>query len=344
MAWPFLSYKNWETGDASEWDSETDTDSIGNVRHYTDLVRLTRGCVPYSGAYAYHVALAGGTNPANCTETDDFDTSADGTIYVGFAFWVGNNLTMANNDAFSLFTLDSAGPVIEVDLGIVQTSDVQYFRGGDGSTYRTTPLTKNKWYWAEVAAHIDNAGGDDGTIDVYLNGSQVGAQITGVDQGAITQARYGVVGPDAGTSGDVVLGPIAADNGRIGYYFPRYCPNPMVLKTGHIFVGPGTLSGAAITSTGATDTLSLYDTDTAYTTAGQMKVADLNGSAQSSVGGPLVFQRGCYAVLTGTNATGQVYMDLGDNEFRGFPKSFCYNDAGLRRYALEGRKARPANI
>ena len=340
MAFPWLDFANFEDGlnaATGEWTTKTDTDGKLSILNYRELrqYRLT----PHTGAFAAMIDLSKGvTNPAILIETGeastgDYDTAADGTIYCSGYLYVKSLTGLAASDSFSVFVLDSAGPVVEVDVQIYNNAGTYQIRCGDGTTYRAATLEQNKWLHWELCANIDNAGADDGTIYFYLDGVQVGAQITGCDQAAITQARLGFIANTvaAGTTGYLVFDNIIADDGRVYPMKERFPIHKELTKTAHVFIGPGHVQSVTLHSVGATDTITLYDTDRAESSATVSKLAEVSTAAHSSAEGPWFFKHGCYAVLAGTNPRGVVDI-VDSSNYPGVTGPVYYSDWGYKNY------------
>ena len=118
MAFPWLFESTFEAGGVTEWTSETDTQNKLNVRHYRYLAKHgARLEVPFKGAYCAHIDLSGGTADAYLQEDTAFDLAADGTLFLRFMFYA-TGLTMAASDAFTIFTIQSAGPVDEISIRV----------------------------------------------------------------------------------------------------------------------------------------------------------------------------------------------------------------------------------
>lgn len=340
MAHPWLFESTFEggtvPGDATEWNGgETDTDSKLSIDHYTKTAALKK-VVPWGGIYAAHIdqAIGTSTTAAILTETTAFDTGADGTIYVAFAF-LAKNLSLAASDLAWIFSLDSAsGPTIEAGVQIYSNAGTIQLRAGkNGGTMRATNLLEDHWYWIELAANIDAGGGNDGTLDFYVDGVQIGAQLTGLDQAVITQARMGLFSVTGCAGGDLFFGRCLADDTRLGLH-RRYTRQQIVTKSKTVFVGPGTLSTATILSSGASDKVVLYDTDTAYSTANDGNVVtELANGINGSCGGPMVFDRGCFALISGSNPRVQIIVNRGyDLNCSVAPETLCTSDDAVMNY------------
>src|SRR5512139_1771060 len=98
MAFPYLHHSNWSAGTSAEWDSETDTQSKLSFPNFVTLAQ-THKLAPFSGRCGCLIDQSIGTSTTDAvvTETDNFDTSANGTIYVGIWFYL-TGITMAASD------------------------------------------------------------------------------------------------------------------------------------------------------------------------------------------------------------------------------------------------------
>lgn len=302
---------NFEENSTTPFDSETDTDGKGNVRHYSYLAKQNPSRIPYLGAYAYEIDLAGGTNDCYLQEDSAFDTSAAGTVALRFYLWV-SGLTMAASDYFTLATLQSAGPTDEAVLGIVRTAGGVYqFVAGEtsvlaaaqGAATRSADLIQNQYHCLELACTVDAGVGNDGTIAFFLDGQQVGAAITALDQGALAQMRLGAIGIDAGTTRGILLFDcIAGDTVRVGTFAHRWGQTRILTKTGHAVLGPASIVEADLIQSGAApdETMTMWDTDEGDTSDLSKRVVVFQAYRSIYV------QRGLYCVIAGTNPVGVI--------------------------------------
>ena len=91
MAFPYVFAANFETG-GIEFDTETDTDNVLDIAHYTQLAAQgVRGAAPFSGAYCLRVRLNGGTNAAYLEEAD-INISANTLNWFKFDIFFGDDL------------------------------------------------------------------------------------------------------------------------------------------------------------------------------------------------------------------------------------------------------------
>jgi hypothetical protein len=309
MAFPWLGQDTFDDGTKGAFNSESDASSILDFPDYKELARW--GLSPWQGSHAMRCKLTGGV-ASTITENDYFDTAANATIHIWFPILIGTDVTVTATETLTLFQL-IATATEEVTFGIRNNAGVYEFFCGETGATRTLPFTRSnkQWYQIEITAKIDNAGSDDGTIDFYVDGRQVGAQITALDQGAITSAVLGVIAGGAAFSGTILFGGMIADDARI---YPRTrFPGETVWVTRDInaFVGPCTLDAASVTGTGTDAVMALYDTDVFSSTGvdfsrePKVYIRNVTASDQSpGINTPVQFHKGVYAVLTGTAPQG----------------------------------------
>lgn len=305
---PLVFECNFEDNTSSPFDSETDTDSKLNIRHFSWLAKQGfPDYIPYFGAYAAEIQLALGTNDAYYQENTGFDTGLAGTVALQMYFYA-SGLTMAVSDRFTIATLQSAGNTDEATISVINNAGtIQLVAAETGATAlgaatRATDLIQGQYHCLELVCVIDSGGGNDGTIAFYVDGYQIGSTITGLDQGAIIQGRFGAIGIDAGTTaGRLLIDSVAGDTVQIGQRAKRFGYMRTITKSSHVALGPGAIIEADIQlSTAADETMVLYDTDKADTTDVSMRVPVFQAMR------PVYFRLGLYAVLGGTNPVGSV--------------------------------------
>lgn len=342
MAFPFIFQSNFEAGSNTEWDSESDTGSLLDFPHYSVVAKDPNSLMPYRGAYVMRNAL-GDTNDHTVIE-GDIDIADGGTSYFRWYMGLSKDFRFTADDTFNVFELQQAGGTVEMSIGFRVTNSTQLIEFGIGDGTAPTSFVqwpgKGKWVCVELLATVSTA--DVGVLTLFLDGVQV-ATLTTLDHAAAV--GRGVLGSQdtvATTLGTIYYDQFVQDDTRI-YPFREQFPSAMHLtKTTHIFVGPGYIEGGSLPSITNTDeTMALYDTDTGNTND-ISPVVDLYAGAQTSVGGPLYFQRGCYAVLSGTSPRGLVYMTR-SNEKLGVKGPMYYSNWGLRWYG-NNRKVRPQNV
>lgn len=314
MAFPFLFQEHFEAGTAGAFDSETDTNSKLDFPHYPTLVPHPNLDIPWSGAYCMRINLALGTADAYLEELAGFDAALAATIHARFYLFVSTNLVMAASDRFSILQLQSAGPANEVTVDIRNNAGtielMMVAEPGGGETLRATALVLGVWHAVELSLTIDSGVGNDGTASFFVDGAQVGAQVTALDQAAISQARMGAIAIDAGTTaGFLLFDAVIVDDTRVFPSRKRFSQTVLVTQSGHTALGPGRISGVNLVAGGAADNVvTVYDTDQGNTSdAGNVIAQVSNGAANETVetspqwfnGG--YFTRGCYINLVGTN-------------------------------------------
>ena len=331
MSFPNLVDETFDQGDRGNFDSETDASSILDFPDYAVLAR--QGLAPWRGAHALRLAL-NGTATADITETGGFDTAQASTIQVWFPVCIGADLSLTAGDTVILFALQSAGPVNEVVFGVRNSGGVYELFAGETGAANTLAITRSnkRWYQVELSCTINS------TIDFYIDGAPVGAQITGLSQAAITQGQLGAIsGTAAGNAGTILIGGIIADDTRI---YPReQFPQDTLWVTRDInaFVGPCYIDDVILTGTGTNAVLTILDTDI-YSSTGigfsrepAVYVRNVTANDQSpDLNVQRELKKGAYIQLTGTDP--QAWVSIKSDGYNGVVKSHAnYVDRGLRK-------------
>lgn len=340
MAIPYLASTGFEDGTLAPFDVETDTEARLDIAHYATLSRIPGMAMPFRGAYCVRVNLANDGSPADAylQETGSADLSADGTIFCRFAFWLSPNTVMANNDEFGIWELWSGATTVEAGVFINFTT-ANGFRIGIGETSASSfkPLTLGVWHQMEFSANVDAGGGNDGTIDAWLDGGAF-TQVTALDQGAITSGVLGVVAQDAGTTtGTVLFDEFALDDARIFPITDRWPTDVLFTHSGHLFVGPGSLENLSLLGGSGTDSVvTVFDTDNGFTSDPNLVKIELKNTVASELVDPAAvpahpFRRGCYVQITAGTAT-RALAKIG--------WATRYSEGGMRNHGVR-RKAHP---
>ncbi len=342
MAYPFIFHSNFEAGTNAEWDSETDTGSLLDFPHYTVLAKDPNSLMPYRGAYCMRNAL-GDTNDHVVIE-GDIDIADAGTSYFRWYMGLSKDFRFTADDTFNVFELQQAGGTTEVSVGFRVTNSSQLIEFGIGDGTAPTSFVqwpgRQKWVCVELLATISTVGA--GVVTLFLDGTQVATLTSQTHAAAVGRGVLGSQDTLATTLGTIYYDDFVQDDGRLYPYRDRFPSTYQLLKTGHVFVGPGYIDGAALPKISSNDeTLILYDTDTA-TANDSTPVADLSATAQTSVSGPLYFERGCYAVLGGTSPRALIFI-MRSNEKPGIKGPRFYSNWGLRWYG-NNRNPRPQNV
>ena len=346
MAFPYVFKENFESGDKGTFDGTTvDGGPALTFQHARVLSRRSDTPMPFRGAFLPEINLA--TVDSSGTyflENTAFDHAGDVTRYLRFYIFVTTDLVMATSDVFDVFALRSAS-ANEVVISIRNNAGaIEIGAGETAGTTRTTAFSTGRWHCIELALAYDGAADGNGLIDFYVDGLQVGAQITGLTQAASTNARFGVQAIDAGTTaGRVYLDQIIYDDGARLLPTVRH-PNPRIIyDSEQLWIGPGHLDFAAIVNAVAGTTpnvdiqVRLYDTenmlkDILTPEAVFSYKVELSAQASVSITRPVYFEKGCYCDLSiGTDPIIQIaYADY--SEIPGVQGPLTVEDGALRNY------------
>lgn len=342
MAFPYIFHSNFEAGTNAEWDSESDTGSLLDFPHYSVVASDPNALMPYRGAYVMRNKL-GDTNDHVLVE-GDIDIADAATSYFRWYMGLSGDFRFTADDTFNVFELQQAGGTVEMSVGFRLTNSSQLIEFGIGDGTAPTSFVqwpaRRKWVCVELLATASTS--DVGVLTLFLDGAQV-ATLTSLDHaGAIGRGVLGSQDTLSTTLGAIYYDQFVQDDARIYPFRERFPHGHQILKSSHVFIGPGYIEGAVLHTIGTGDEyLILYDTDTANVNDAA-PAAELYAAAQTSIAGPLYFQRGCYAVLAGTSPAGMVYLTR-SNEKLGVKGPMYYSDWGMRYYG-NSRKARPQNV
>jgi hypothetical protein len=342
MAFPYIFESNFEQGTNAEWDSETDTEGSLTFPHYSQLARYDQTGVgpiaPYRGAYAAQWVMAGDTADHTLIEAD-IVAALGTTVYTRFYVFVGNDLVSTVADTVPIFQLQGTGDAVNAVVGLVFTTE-NTVRVGVGKTTPSSQsagafrLSKGAWHCFELVSVVN--GGGTGTETLWVDGAQM-AELTGITHIAIVRGVLGVQDALTTTTGSIFISDFIFDDTRIYPYKERYPDNVWITKSQHIFVGPGWIDEAAVTS--AAGSLTLYDTDVADINNAEA-VVDLNTSqGRSFFDGGAEFKRGCYAVLSAGHEA-EVRIHTGAEYPGQYGPGAHWSAGAVRRYG-QLRKVRP---
>ena len=344
MAFPWIAQSNFETtATPFGWDSEQDTGSKLDVPTYYELARIPGMGMPFRGASCMRVDLRTGDTNAHTVTEGDIDIADAGTAWFRFYFWMSPDFAATADDTFNIFELQQAGGTVESSLGcrITATTDNVEIGIGDGTAptdFAAATLSKGVWHTVELRALISTTG--VGTLDLYIDGSaSLVALATLTNAAAVGTGVLGTKNTLSTTTGTLLYDMFVMDDLRVFPFREQFPVSQIVTQSGHVFVGPGNLESATLLSTGASNTMYLYDTDTANTDDASSRVLELDISAHTTASdhGSIHFERGCYVALAGTNPRGQIVFPRDGTEPR------FYSQWGVRNWGLS-RKARPGNV
>ena len=342
MSFPFTFHSNFEAGSNAEWDSESDTGSLLDFPHYSVLVKDSNALMPYKGAYCMRNVL-GDTNDHTVTE-GSIDIADTGEAYFRWYMGLSKDFRFTADDTFNVFELQQAGGTVEVSVGFRVTNSTQLIEFGIGDGTAPTSFVqwpaRGQWVAVELYANIETNG--SGVVTLYLDGTQVATLTSQTHAAGVGQGVLGSQLTVATTLGSIYYDDFIMDDTRIYPDRERFPIAVNIDKTGHVFIGPGHIEGAALRTLASGDeTLKLYDTDVANVNS-DFPYVELDATAQTSVGGAIYFKRGSYAVLGGTSPRAAVHLLRSSNK-PGIHGPFYYSNWGMRYYGGV-RKQRLNNV
>jgi len=334
MAFPWTFYENFDDGTRGNFNSANDSGS--SLLDFPDYKTLAgSGLSPWQGSHACRIQL-NGTATSDIQEDDGLDIGADASLHIWFPILVAENFTLSDTNKVIVLAL-RASSTDEVVFGIERDGDDYKFFAGETTSTNSIAFNRSNgiWHQIELSIKIDDGGSNDGTIDFYVDGAQVGSQIASLDQGVITVARFGAVsGTDSGDTGTILLGGIIADDARV-YPRERFGVDTFWV-TGDInaFVGPCTIDSVSLTGTGTDTVMTILDTDV-YSSTGisfsrEPVVYVRNVVANDLAPGqnlPVQVKKGVYVQLAGTNPQAWVSLKRPSSPIM---SSGHYVDRGIR--------------
>lgn len=314
MAFPWIFEANFELGDASEWDSETDTASQLDFPHFSTLAGIRAPAAPFNGAHVMRATLTGGTADAFVLE-GDIDIAVNVNRFAKFDVYFSKDFTGTADDTVALFEVQSTGPAIETSVGfriVAATGAINFGIGELAPTaFGLEAVERGKWYTVEVDMDLDNPAASDGSSSLFVTKENspftttaIGT-VSSLTQAAVIQGVLGVQDHLATTTGTILFDNFRFDDARIFPERRRFSQQMLLTKTGHAFVGPGELDSISLLSGAGTDNvLSVFDTDNGSTSIAGNVVAELKNLSNNEVViaddiSPLL--RGCFVQISGTN-------------------------------------------
>lgn len=347
MSFPYVFESNFERGTNGDWDSETDGASPKQLDfpHYSELAGLPWStAAPYSGAYCARLVLTGQTGDAVVKEAD-INIANTVTNYFAFDIWFAPDFTGTANDTFAILELIGSAVTGSVGARIVASTNVINLGIGASATgtaptqFTSFAIERGVWYTVESKFNIQTGG--SGTADLFVTRrdsvtakATADASLTSVTNVAVTDGWFGIQDHAATTTGTFLLDNFVQDDARV-YPTKRYPRQRTLTQSGHVFVGPGHIDGAALITDEATNKMVLWDTDKANVDSTQDWVVELELDNQTAISGPVFFQHGCYAELFGTDPRGQVLL-LSSSDRPGVTGPKYYTDAMVRRLGILG--------
>lgn len=338
---------SFDTGDNSQWDSETDTGSLLDFPHYTTLAAVPGRPMPYRGAYCMRIA-PGDTNDHTVTE-GDIDVATGATGWCRWAMYISTDFAATANDEFSIFQWQQAGGTVEahVALEITASTDAVVIGGADGagdisSTAVTIP--KGVWHIVETMLTVETTAGcsGDGVLDVYLNGARILNATSQTHGGAVGQGVLGTQDTAATTNAGYILFDDFVFSDTRYYPTSRFHTHRIVTSDSFLFVGPGRVDNVKIIDDGGGDNeMELYDTDV-YSASLEPRWRGRTVTANTDVDAadvPIEFTRGCLVRFPAGGGGGRVVA----GEFNIGRAVGWGSDGAIRNYA-HNRKPTPGNV
>lgn len=336
MAFPYIFSSSFDTGDNSEWDSESDTGTKLDFPHYTALAAVPGRPMPYRGAYCMRIADIADTNDHTVTE-GDMNIADTATAWVRFALYVSTDFAATADDIFNIFEWQQAGGTVEaaISLQITAATDligIGIVDGTEASTFSGN-IIKGAWHVIEARFTVDVTPGTGTVLELYVDGARVQTDNGGNQAAAIGQGVLGTQNTLATTdTGYLLFDEFAFDDTRLGITH-RFHTHRLITTSSFLFVGPGRIDNAKLLDGGSGDvTLELYDTDV-YNSSLTPVFLDRTAAANTNVDAadvPVDFSRGCLAILGGT-LPGAV-LTIGAGVGWG-------SDGAIRNYALRRKPA-----
>lgn len=346
MALPDYTFNDdFEDGTATGFDvAESDTSSQLDFPHYSVLARTPGLAMPYRGAYCARVVMAAGnTNDATFGDAQLGSLLTSETQWIQFCVWFSPDLLtgLVLNDDVVLMEIQSAGAV-EFALGMRRTSatTVIWRAGQLTPNFSFNEIELGVWNTIDMVTNVV-VGSAAGDLHIYAtpDGGQPSETysaraITVNNAASSTKAVFGVQNKDSGSTGTILYDNFkatAVDTGsRIYPQKNRFSTTQVLTKSGHVFVGPGTIASVTAIDGGgdASAVVTVYDTDTAQVHEGLRKLtlsADTAGQTVTS-STPFDVNRGCYVTIAGTTPVeATVNIERAPNWF---------SDGNIRRYAM----------
>lgn len=339
MAFPYIFESNFAAGTNAEWDSESDTGSLLDFPHYSQLAVIPNMTVPYNGAYCMRIVM-GDTNDHTLIE-GDVDIADTVTRYSSFYFYPGKDVDATADDTWNIYEVQGTANAVENAIGLRYTAATDLLEIGVGQTAPTAfyTINKGKWYHLELVSVIQTGG--TGTATLWVDGQSV-AEVDTLTNTAVLRGVLGTQNTLATTTGTLLFSQFRFDDAQVYPDRERFPHTIRLTKTRNAFVGPGWIESATILS--ANGTMDVYDTDTANINDAQSKSIELNTAGNFvSHDTPIRFERGCYVVLGGTNPYGEIKLVVSSDKPGVHGPVAWGSDGAIRMYG-QTRVNRPLNV
>ena len=309
MAFPFILESNFELGTNAEWTSESDTGSLLDFPHYTELARIPGLSVPYRGAYCMRVKCSD-SNATHMVVSTTIDIADAATAFARWYMYVSPDFTATADDVFNIFEFAQAGGgTVETSIGMRITAATNKLEIGlgDGTAttqYATNDFPRGRWVCVEVKQTVVT-GSTTAVITLFVDGAQVSTKTDAQNAAAIGDGQLGTKAVLTTTTGTILFDQFVFDDLRIYPITDQFSRTMLLTKSGHVFVGPGGVDNITLLAgSGIDSVVSLFDTDTGSTLDATNIRLELKGTVASvptdPAGVPVHFRRGCFVQLAGT--------------------------------------------
>lgn len=305
MAFPFTFEENFELGTKGDFDTESDTGGLLDFPHYSALAGIPGMEVPFRGAYCMRI-VCGDTNDHTLQE-GDLNIADTGTEWLRFYLFISNDFAATADDIFNIFEWQSTSNVVEacISLQITAATNQVDIAIADGTEASSNFNLISKGVWHSIEAKNNTETNATGTLDLIVDGSTL-TQLTSIDSSlAITHGLLGTQNTESTTTGTLLFDQFIFDEDQIFPIARRFPETLTLLKSGHVFVGPGKINNITLVSSGdgtADSVAELWDTDTADRNDISSMKARLANTAASEIvdpaGMPVDITRGAYVRIT----------------------------------------------
>ncbi len=333
---------NFEDGTSDAWDiADSDNSNQMDFPHYSVLARTSGLPMPYSGAaYCMRVVLATGNTDDATIGDGDINITDGQTIWCRFNLFLGNDLiTTGIADVMSLIQFQKVDNVSVFAWGIriaaSSATTADWSAGTTVPSFHTAGVVKGKWLTVDMKINVQTAAAS-GELESYVTeegqepSSTVTRSLTGVQaSGAVTHIIIGPQDKLTATSGTILIDNFIATVNGGSRFFPeknRFSTTKVLTKSGHVFVGPGTIKRLTAVDTGTGDVVvEIFDTDTAqaYMSNKKVTLAPLT-SETITMNDSIEVIRGCYVQIAGTDPEATLEFNRAPNWF---------SDGNIRQYA-----------
>ncbi len=306
MSFPWIFESNFEQGDNSEWDSESDTGGLLDFPHYSVLAAIPRMGLPFRGAYCMRIDC-GDTNDHTVTG-GDLNIADTDTASLRFYLYIHEDFAATADDIFNIFEWQQAGGTVEavISLQITAATDAVDIAIADGTEASSNfnPISKGVWHCIEAINNTETNA--TGTLTLIVDGGTL-TSLTSIDSAAaVGSGTLGTQNTLSTTTGVLLFDQFVFDDLQIFPFKRRYPETLMLTKSQHVFVGNGRIDNITLLSgdTSIDAVIKIFDTDQADLNDASNIVAELHNTAASEIvdpaGMPVNITRGAYVQISGT--------------------------------------------